>query len=224
MTNKLDELHTQNQLVPDARIEETVDESDAESSASSSSSCDEDESGQVNATGSSKTPRPLNRNEKKARKSLLKLGLKPVSSVKRITLRRGKAHVFAINDAEVYKNPADNSYIVFGICQMENNGLGALQNMAAGQGGFGNANGKIPSFSPTGQDEEGNGNEEKKVAIIEEDGTNKEEGVEESLPEGLDEKDVKIVMEQAKVSRSRAIAELVKQNNDIVNTIMELTM
>jgi nascent polypeptide-associated complex subunit alpha len=217
MTNKLEELHSQDRLIPDARIEETVDESDTESSASSSSSGEE----QGDATTGSKTSRPLNRNEKKARKSLLKLGLKPISSVKRITLRRGKAHVFAINDAEVFQNPADKSYVVFGTCQMENNGLGPL---ASGQG-FGNMAGKMPSFpAPGGQDEEGNASEEKKVAIIEEDGVAKEEGSEEALPEGLDEKDVKIVMEQAKVSRSRAIAELVKQNNDIVNTIMELTM
>ena len=224
----MEELHSHDQLIPDAKIEETADDSDTEYSASSSSSCDEADTTHDNASssaGTSKPPRALNRNEKKARKSLLKLGLKPVASVKRVTLRRGKAHVFAINGAEVFKSPTDNSWIVFGVCQMENNGLGALQNMAAGQGGFGN--GKMPSFPTAGQEGgeyEGIEGGEKKVTIIEEDDVAKANGGEESLPEGLDEKDVKIVMEQAKVSRSRAIAELVKQNNDIVNTIMELTM
>ena len=40
----------------------------------------------------------------------------------------------------------------------------------------------------------------------------------------LDEKDIEMVMDQANVSRNAAIRGLKKNNNDIVNAIMELTM
>ena len=42
--------------------------------------------------------------------------------------------------------------------------------------------------------------------------------------EGLDESDIKIIMEQANVSRSKAIKSLREHDNDVVNTIMDLSM
>jgi nascent polypeptide-associated complex subunit alpha len=41
---------------------------------------------------------------------------------------------------------------------------------------------------------------------------------------GVEEKDIKLIMDQASVSRAKAIAGLKKNGNDIVNTIMELSM
>ena len=41
---------------------------------------------------------------------------------------------------------------------------------------------------------------------------------------GVEEKDIDLVMSQASVSRNRAIRALKKNENDIVNAIMELTM
>lgn len=41
---------------------------------------------------------------------------------------------------------------------------------------------------------------------------------------GLEEKDVELVMSQANVSRTRAIRALLRNDKDIVNAIMELTM
>jgi len=43
-------------------------------------------------------------------------------------------------------------------------------------------------------------------------------------PSGLDENDIKMVMEQASVSRAKAVKALKAHNGDIVNSIMELTM
>merc|ERR1712230_292458 len=54
------------------------------------------------------------RNEKKARKSILKLGLVKVPGITRVTLRRPKNILFVINQPEVYKSPSSNTYIVFG--------------------------------------------------------------------------------------------------------------
>lgn len=41
---------------------------------------------------------------------------------------------------------------------------------------------------------------------------------------GLEEKDIELVVSQANVSRAKAVRALKKNNNDIVNAIMDLTM
>merc|ERR1711981_192135 len=52
------------------------------------------------------------RGEKKARKIMSKLGLKQVTGVSRVTIRKSKNILFAINKPDVYKNPASDTYIV----------------------------------------------------------------------------------------------------------------
>ncbi len=54
------------------------------------------------------------RGEKKARKIMSKLGLKQVAGVSRVTIRKSKNILFVINKPDVYKNPASDTYIVFG--------------------------------------------------------------------------------------------------------------
>jgi nascent polypeptide-associated complex subunit alpha len=51
------------------------------------------------------------RNEKKARKSIAKLGLTKVPGITRVTLRRPKNILFVINQPEVYKSPNSNTYM-----------------------------------------------------------------------------------------------------------------
>ena len=55
-------------------------------------------------------------------------------------------------------------------------------------------------------------------AILEDD---EDEGVNE---EGVEDKDIELVMSQANVSRSKAVKALKNNSNDIVNAILELTM
>ena len=43
-----------------------------------------------------------------------KLGLKQVTGVSRVTIRKAKNILFVINKPDVYKNPASDTYIVFG--------------------------------------------------------------------------------------------------------------
>lgn len=54
------------------------------------------------------------RGEKKARKAMSKLGLKSVSGVSRVTIRKSKNILFVVNKPDVYKSPASDTYIVFG--------------------------------------------------------------------------------------------------------------
>lgn len=147
----------------------------------------------------------LNRNEKKARKLLSKIGLKPVPGIERVTIKRGRM-IFAIASPAVFKTGTD-SYVVFGEAKVEDAGFQA-QAMAAQK--------LAMAAQKAEQDAAGEAGEKEKMPAEEED-----EAVDAS---GLDEKDIRIVMEQTNVSRSKAVNALKANNNDIVNTIMELTM
>merc|ERR1712179_502560 len=57
--------------------------------------------------------------EKKARKSLAKLGLKPVPGVTRVAIRKTRQMLFVINKPEVFKNASGDTYVVFGEAKIE---------------------------------------------------------------------------------------------------------
>jgi nascent polypeptide-associated complex subunit alpha len=54
------------------------------------------------------------RGEKKARKAIIKLGMKLIPGVERVTLKKSKNMMFEITKPDVYKNPTSDSYIIFG--------------------------------------------------------------------------------------------------------------
>lgn len=60
------------------------------------------------------------RAEKKARKTVQKLGLKPVAGVTRVTIKKPKNVLFVIANPDVYKNPTSDTYIIFGQAAVEN--------------------------------------------------------------------------------------------------------
>jgi len=148
-----------------------------------------------------------NKNEKKARKVLSKLGLKVVSGVNRVTIRKSKNILFVINNPDVMKNPATDSYIIFGEAKIEDLSQQAQfaaaekfkqKSAAAAQV----AATKAPVVSAIPEEDEG-------------------EDVDDTQCE---EKDIELVMQQANVTRPRAAKALINNDNDIVNAIMELTM
>lgn len=59
------------------------------------------------------------RAEKKARKAIAKLGLKPIPGILRVTIRKSKNILFVIQKPDVYKSPASDTYIVFGEAKIE---------------------------------------------------------------------------------------------------------
>merc|ERR1712192_161271 len=70
--------------------------------------------GAVATAGDDASKAKQSRGEKKARKIMSKLGLKQVAGVSRVTIRKSKNILFVINKPDVYKNPASDTYIVFG--------------------------------------------------------------------------------------------------------------
>lgn len=147
------------------------------------------------------------RGEKKARKIMSKLGLKPIQGVSRVTIRKSKNILFVINKPDVFKNPASDTYIVFGEAKIED--LSQQAQVQAAE------KFKTPEVT-TAADA---GGSTTVVAPIQEE--SEEEEVDET---GVDVKDVDLVMSQANVSRAKAVKALRNNQNDIVNAIMELTM
>ena len=149
------------------------------------------------------------RGEKKARKIMSKLGLKQVAGVSRVTIRKSKNILFVINKPDVYKNPASDTYIVFGEAKIED--LTQQAQMEAAQ--------KFKAAEVPQPTEMGATGMAGPAAIPEEE---EEDGEVDSS--GVEDKDIELVMSQANVSRSKAVKALKNNANDIVNAIMELTM
>ena len=150
-----------------------------------------------------------NRSEKKARKAIQKLGMKPVEGIHRVTVKKSKNILFVIKKPEVFKSAASNTYVIFGEAKIED--LSAQQQAAAAQQFQ-----QTPEFTQAttqdGSTTENNNDDDD----AEEDGEVDETGVE--------GKDIDLVMAQASVSRAKAVKALKNNDNDIVNAIMELTM
>ncbi|MED6268190.1 hypothetical protein CHARACLAT_019870 [Characodon lateralis] len=147
------------------------------------------------------------RSEKKARKAMSKLGLKPVHGVTRITIRKSKSILFVISRPDVFKSPLSDIYIVFGEAKIED--LSQQAHKAAAE------KFKVPvSPSPLAPPAPPS-------LTIKEESEEEEEEVDDG---GLEQRDIELVMAQANVSRAKAIRALKHNKNDIVNAIMELTM
>merc|ERR1711944_248570 len=167
--------------------------------------------GAVGTGGDEASKAKQSRGEKKARKIMSKLGLKQVAGVSRVTIRKSKNILFVINKPDVYKNPASDTYIVFGEAKIED--LSQQAQMEAAQK-FKAAEAPVPNeMGATGTTAAA-----PQPAIPEDD---EDEEVDES---GVEDKDIELVMSQANVSRSKAVKALKNNSNDIVNAIMELTM
>jgi len=144
------------------------------------------------------------RSEKKARKAMAKLNLKTVSGVTRVTIRKSKNILFVINKPDVFRSPAGDTHIVFGEAKIED--LSQQAQVQAAE--------KFKAPEPTNTAAE----------LKEEIPSGDEDEDEEEDAEGIEDKDIDLVMQQANSSRKKAIKALKKNDNDIVNAIMDLTM
>lgn len=147
-----------------------------------------------------------NRNEKKARKAVQKLGMKPVPSIVRVTVKKSKNILFVISKPDVHKSPSSNTYVIFGEAKIEDLSAQAQQQAAERfsqpEASAAAAAASVPAVN-SGADIDG------------------DELVDET---GVEPKDIELIMSQATCSRSAAVQALKKNDMDIVNAIMELTM
>uniref|UniRef100_A0A0E0PLN4 NAC-A/B domain-containing protein n=1 Tax=Oryza rufipogon TaxID=4529 RepID=A0A0E0PLN4_ORYRU len=158
---------------------------------------DDDDAEGGDASGRSKQ----SRSEKKSRKAMVKLGMKSITGVSRVTVKKSKNILFVISKPDVFKSPTSDTYVIFGEAKIEDLSS-QLQTQAAEQ--F-----KAPDLSSMLSKPEAS------TAAQEDD-----EAVDET---GVEPKDIELVMTQATVSRSKAVKALKAANGDIVTAIMELT-
>ncbi|CAD6211194.1 unnamed protein product [Miscanthus lutarioriparius] len=150
------------------------------------------------ASGKSKQ----SRSEKKSRKAMLKLGMKSITGVSRVTVKKSKNILFVISKPDVFKSPNSDTYVIFGEAKIEDLSS-QLQTQAAEQ--F-----KAPDLSQM-------------ISSPETSGPGQEDNEEEVDETGVEAKDIELVMTQASVSRPKAIKALKASNGDIVTAIMDLT-
>ncbi|KAJ4828464.1 hypothetical protein Tsubulata_018174 [Turnera subulata] len=159
---------------------------------------DDDAEGQQDGDASGRSKQ--SRSEKKSRKAMLKLGMKPIQGVSRVTVKKSKNILFVISKPDVFKSPTSDTYVIFGEAKIEDLSS-QLQTQAAEQ--F-----KAPDLSHVISKPETS-------AMAQDD-----EEVDET---GVEPKDIELVMTQAGVSRSKAVKALKAADGDIVSAIMELT-
>ncbi|KAJ4835648.1 hypothetical protein Tsubulata_015325 [Turnera subulata] len=185
-------------VVEDVKEDENDEEDDDEDDDDED---DDKDDGTLVANGGSKQ----SRSEKKSRKAMLKLGMKPVTGVSRVTIKRTKNILFFISKPDVFKSPNSETYVIFGEAKIEDLSS-QLQTQAAQQFRMPDMSSVIPKSDAAAA----------AAAQVDEE----EEDIDET---GVEPRDIDLVMTQAGVSRSKAVKALKTHSGDIVSAIMELT-
>lgn len=183
---------------------EEVEEVEREDS-NDGSETDDDMPTLEGADGAKDSETKQNRSEKKSRKAIAKLGMKQVPNICRVTVKKSKNILFVISRPDVHKAPNSDTYIVFGEAKIEDLSAQAQASAAqqfAGDGGSAAAAATDEGSAP-------------KVEEVEDD-----DDVDET---GIEPKDIELVMSQVQCTRSKAVAALKANNNDIVEAIMHLS-
>jgi nascent polypeptide-associated complex subunit alpha len=169
-------------------------------------------------------PTRQSRAEKKTRKALSKLGLKKVPGISRIAVKKEGTLLFVVSQPDVYKSSASDTYVFFGEAKIGES-IGDVGAQAEARR-FLNYGGESGSYDLEGRmrnypAREKAAAEDSDSAYTGKDANIPEEDVDET---GLDPKDIELVVQQADVSRSKAVRALRNNNGDIVNAILELTV
>merc|ERR1712072_803237 len=162
------------------------------------------EEGEGDASGKGKQ----SRSEKKSRKAMAKLGMKPVPGIIRVTVKKSKNILFVIKEPDVFKTSTDNpkapaTYVVFGKAEIED--LSAQATSAA-----------VEQFKAPGGGMDAVDDTPKAEIAADDDDGDEDAG-------DLDENDIELVVKQAGVSKAKAIKALKQNENDVVNAIMALS-
>merc|ERR1711934_244759 len=172
-------------------------------------STDEDMPEMEEGDGESGGKGKQSRSEKKSRKAMAKLGMKPVPGIIRVTVKKSKNILFVIKEPDVFKTSSDNpkspaTYVVFGKAEIED--LSAQATSAA-----------VEQFKAPGAGLDVGGDDAPKIEA----GGDDDDGDEDAGD--IEEQDIKLVVNQAGVSRAKAIKALKEHDKDVVNAIMALS-
>jgi len=198
----IEEIESEKKFLNDEPvIEDVKDEDDHEDDDSDDEDDDKEDGGQGGNESSKQS-----RSEKKSRKAMLKLGMKPVTGVSRVTIKRTKNILFFISKPDVFKSPNSETYVIFGEAKIEDLSS-QLQTQAAQQFRMPDMGSMMAKSEIAGA-----------TAAVQAD--EEEEEVDDT---GVEARDIDLVMTQAGVSRNKAVKALKTHTGDIVSAIMELT-
>ena len=151
----------------------------------------------------------LNRGERKCRKALTKLGMKPFAGITRVTIKQRNGTVFIIDDPEVIRDGTNGTqFVAFGELKFDdpNKRLQAAeaQKMAAAQAqaAMASAGAAAGGAKPAGAAE-----------AAKDDGPAEDEA-------GLTPNHINMVMEHTSCTRNEAIKALRESNDDMINAVM----
>ncbi|OIT22285.1 PREDICTED: nascent polypeptide-associated complex subunit alpha-like protein 2 [Nicotiana attenuata] len=202
----IEEVEVEKKVQDEEFIVEDVKEEDDNDDDDDAVDSDDDDDKEEDAQGGNESSKQ-SRSEKKSRRAMLKLGMKPLTGVSRVTIKRTKNVLFCISKPDIFKSAHSETYVIFGEAKIEDLSS-QLQTQAAQQfrmpdmGSVMSKSNVSPSIAAAEADEEA------------------EEEVDET---GVEPRDIELVMTQAGVSRSKAVKALKTNNGDIVSAIMELT-
>ncbi|KAF2072834.1 hypothetical protein CYY_005845 [Polysphondylium violaceum] len=142
------------------------------------------------------------RNDKKSRQAMAKLGFAPVPEIFRATLKQNNI-LIVVSNTEAYKNAApagQETYAIFGETTFEDQSTQRATKAAKNLEETAKFEAPVEEVTP---------------AVAEDD-----ENVD---LQGLDPKEVEIVMKETKASKAKAVAAL-KKTGDIVSAVLELSV
>ncbi|XP_057472321.1 nascent polypeptide-associated complex subunit alpha-like protein 2 [Actinidia eriantha] len=203
----IEEVESEKKLQNDEPVIEDVKVEDDHDDDAEDSDDEDDDDKEDGAQGGNESSKQ-SRSEKKSRKAMLKLGMKPVTGVSRVTIKRTKNILFFISKPDVFKSPNSETYIIFGEAKIEDLSS-QLQTQAAQQ--F-----RMPDMGSVMAKSDISAAAAAAGALADEE----EEEIDET---GVEPRDIDLVMTQAGVMRSKAVKALRTHNGDIVSAIMELT-
>ena len=164
---------------------------------------DLEEAGEPTAT-TAEAAQTINRNEKKVRKAMSRLDMRPVPGIVRAVMKTRGGNFF-IEKPDVYMSGKSNqTYVIFGEArQQQQPSLASLAQKNAAEQAVESVLRQHDAEKTTTE-----------ADVTEEEDLNEE---------GLEAKDIELVMAQASVEKSVAIKALRENDGDLVNAIMSLT-
>jgi nascent polypeptide-associated complex subunit alpha len=141
-----------------------------------------------------------NKMEKKNKKALLKSGLKEFPDVEKVSIQAGKLNL-AIDQPDVFRS--NDTFVIFGQPRIEDSKSqqtkDVLQNL-------------LQNKDLTSQ-----------ISDLEQSTSTTAESEETEDAEGIQEKDIEVVMKEASVSRGVAIKAIKENNGDVVDAVVSLS-
>ncbi len=198
-------------------IEEIHDKEEVEKKEEEDEELDSDD--EAGDKGGEEGGKKLTRSEKKVKKAFLKIGMKPLSGITRVTLKRRDKIVFYVDTPEILKSgTSENSYVILGELKMLDQGAGP-----GGAGGFkpdvhethAHAGHDHSAHGPVKEEGEKEEPKAEKVDVIED-----EANID---TEGLNPDNIEMVMQHSSCTKAQAVRALREANGDLVTAVMKVS-